>query len=453
LHRLLLLAAILVPVALGGIAWGWHRLSGRAPVEAAGSAEGPDGSRAGGGDADRPQGAPASGKWRLARSPVAAEAPSDEATAELQAVPYLQGYRPARGGPVIVRHDRRQAWNGVNLYVSGHAPEALLIDMEGRVLHRWSYDLRRLWPDLYQGAQAETTRRLEYWRRAELQPDGGLLAIFEGLGLVELDASSRLVWAYRGGAHHDLFTHPDGTVWVLDRRSRVVTGVPGQRRVLEDLVTVLSSAGEVRRQISIVEALARSPYAPLLADLPPEPDVLHTNTLELIGETPLAAALPAFQPGHLLLSLHTRDAVVVLDPEREEVVWSLAGMWRRQHQPVLLASGRLLVFDNVGPRYASRAIEVDPLTQRVVWSWPSPPSPELLFSKTLGSVQRLPNGNTLLTESENGRALEVTAAGEVVWEMSSPHRAGEHGELVATLFEVVRLPADHPGVRLARGLP
>ena len=67
-----------------------------------------------------------------------------------------------------------------------------------------------------------------------------------------------------------------------------------------------------------------------------------------------------------------------------------------------------------------------------------------LFSKTLGSCQRLPNGNTLITESENGRALEVTRDKRVVWEFYNPHRAGARGELVAVLFEMLRLPPDFP---------
>jgi hypothetical protein len=37
-----------------------------------------------------------------------------------------------------------------------------------------------------------------------------------------------------------------------------------------------------------------------------------------------------------------------------------------------------------------------------------------------GAQQRLPNGNTLITESEAGRLLEVTADGEVVWEYINP---------------------------------
>jgi hypothetical protein len=38
------------------------------------------------------------------------------------------------------------------------------------------------------------------------------------------------------------------------------------------------------------------------------------------------------------------------------------------------------------------------------------------FSAFISSAQRLPNGNTLITEGKNNRIFEVTVDGEVVWE-------------------------------------
>ena len=57
---------------------------------------------------------------------------------------------------------------------------------------------------------------------------------------------------------------------------------------------------------------------------------------------------------------------------------------------------------------------------------------------------RLPNANTLITESEAGRAFEVTPEKKIVWEYFNPHRGDEDPKLIATLFEVVRLPPDLP---------
>ena len=67
---------------------------------------------------------------------------------------------------------------------------------------------------------------------------------------------------------------------------------------------------------------------------------------------------------------------------------------------------------------------------------------EAFYSKLAGYDERLPNGNTLITESTNGRAFEVTSDGKIVWEFINPERAGENNELIAVLCNVVRLGPD-----------
>lgn len=374
------------------------------------------------------------GKWRKARAPI-----SGERAAEVRAVPYLQGYRPAEDRPQVLVRDAAAIAPGLNLFTSGHAAEAVLMDVEGRVLHRWRYPLRRLWPDL---AADPANAKLEYWRRVRLFPNGDLLAIYEGFGLVKLDARSNVLWAHRGGIHHDLEVQPNGEIWVLDREGKLIPRIHPEKGVLEDLVTVLDPNGRPRRRISVLESFERSRWASLLARMPPDGgDVFHTNTLEVLDGR-FASRHPAFRRGNVLISVLKLDALAILDPDRREVVWARTGSWRRQHQPTFLADGRMLLFDNTGPgRDRSRVIELDPLTGDIVWQFGGTPEVDF-FSKTLGSCQRLDNGNTLITESENGRALEVTPDGRVVWEYYNPHRAGERNELVAVLFEMQRLPPD-----------
>ena len=41
-------------------------------------------------------------------------------------------------------------------------------------------------------------------------------------------------------------------------------------------------------------------------------------------------------------------------------------------------------------------------------------------------------------------AFEVTADKRIVWEYISPFRAGDEQQLIATLFDLVRLPPDFP---------
>ena len=243
-----------------------------------------------------------------------------------------------------------------------------------------------------------------------------------------------------GGIHHDLDLGPEGEIYALERIGGQVPEVSREHAVLEDYVAILSPDGRLRRRVSILRALLDSPYAPLVRDAPDEPDMMHTNTLELLDGRH-AARLPAFRAGNVLVSIPKMDAVAVLDLDAGRAVWALKGMWRRQHQPSLLPNGHLLVFDNLGAGNASRVLEIDPLTQRVAWSYGGRPE-DGFFTRNLGSCHRLPNGNTLIVESKNGRAFEVTAEGETVWEWVSPERAGERGELVAALFDMERLPAE-----------
>ena len=43
------------------------------------------------------------------------------------------------------------------------------------------------------------------------------------------------------------------------------------------------------------------------------------------------------------------------------------------------------------------------------------------YSPLISAAQRLPNGNTLVTEGSGGRIIEVTQACEIVWEYISPY--------------------------------
>ena len=50
------------------------------------------------------------------------------------------------------------------------------------------------------------------------------------------------------------------------------------------------------------------------------------------------------------------------------------------------------------------------------------------FSPWRGSVQRLPNGNTLICSSERGQVFEVTPDGRVVWEFWNPDLRAVSGD-------------------------
>jgi hypothetical protein len=83
--------------------------------------------------------------------------------------------------------------------------------------------------------------------------------------------------------------------------------------------------------------------------------------------------------------------------------------------PVMLGNGEILIFDNGVGRKFSRIVQVNPKTEMITWEYKSDP-PKNFFSQFCGNAQRLPNGNTLVANADNGHAFEVTHDGEMVWE-------------------------------------
>jgi hypothetical protein len=379
------------------------------------------------------------GRWKPAR-----RASVEEKIDHLEAIGYAAGSTVAGAHANVTAHDRAKAYQGLNLYVSGHAPEAILMDMSGEELHRWRLPYHEAVPDTSIGDMEHGLYR-DFWRRAHLFENGDLLAIFEGHALVKLDARSKLLWTFVGKPHHDLFLDDEGRIYVLTRKAHVIPRLNPDEPVLEDFVSVLDPDGNELRRVSVLECFENSELTSFVARLKKDGDILHTNTLELVDER-LASRLPGVEVGNVLVSCLFLNSIAILDLDAKKVVWALHKDWVWQHQPTVLDDGNILMLDNLGgdKRFGrSRVIELDPVTEEVTWTYRGEPSNPFETS-TCGSCQRLPNGNTLITESDNGRAIEVDRAGEIVWEFLNPYRAGEQDELVATLFEMIRLEPDFP---------
>ena len=381
------------------------------------------------------------GRWRLpdGRRPWINRDGAAFTAAQLEALGYAQGSLPASDQAGVTINEA-EAWPSLALVTSGHAPEAQLIDLDGTVVHRWVTDHAAVFPD--QAAAGRSPR--PYFRRARMLPDGGLLAMFVDHGAFRLDRDGAVVWAWEGGAHHDLVVH-EGQVWLLGRELRPRPSVDAKNDLVDDEVVVLDlETGDLVRRFTLLDALEGSNFGSLVRRIQrrEDGDVFHTNTLRVLDGR-FADANPAFEDGNLMLSMRHTDWVLVVDPDAVQVVWAMAGPWSRQHEPTLVEPGRLLVFDNMGAWPRSRVLEVDPVSQRVEWAWDGGRQP--LISETCGTAARLPNGNTMVVASDTGRAEEVTRDGRVVWRFFNPARAGDEGELVATLFQVERLAGDALG--------
>ena len=362
--------------------------------------------------------------------------------------------RPAaQGDPVftIGTSDKPdKTCDGFTLCMCSGGTRAALINMRGEVVHQWRAPLKTVWPDA-PNQPAAGDEHLVYFNDGHLFPNGDLLVLAEGptdlrkpshgYGLVKLDKDSRVIWKYAANCHHALDVGEDGTIYALsndfvDRLPEGLAYLPTP--CLVDCVDIISPEGKQVRRIRLLEGFKKSAYASLLSTLekpklfndvspPDEPmpalreemrrrDVLHTNAVTVLPSR-LAAKFPLFKAGQLLVSPRHLDAIAVVDPQTDTVMWAARGPWHAQHDPTFLDNGRLLLFDNLGSARGSRVLEYDPQSQAFPWSYPDE-SGKRFLSRLRGMCQRLPNGNTLIVNSDGGEMLEVTPGHELVWSCS-----------------------------------
>jgi hypothetical protein len=349
--------------------------------------------------------------------------------AELEAIGYVGGTLPPGEHAAGVFVHLPDAHVGPRLYVSGDGPVARLIDESGAVLHTWRGDFWAAFPaaDVTWGHGATET-----WRRARLLPDGSLLAIHEGIGMVHLDRESRLLWANPGNYHHDLQV-AGAEIVALAREARMIPDLDTEHPILEDRVAWLRvSDGAEVRAVSVIDAFRRSRFADRLPSrrTREDGDLLHTNGLWVLDGR-MAAENPAFAAGNILLSLREISTLAVLDPVAGVIAWAMRGPWQAQHDPQPDGEGGLVLFDNHGG--PARVLWLDARGQ-VTRSWGGEGEP--LQSAILGAVAPLPDGAVWVSESERGTVWEVDRAGRVRWAFANPARTGPDGSLIAAIFEM-----------------
>jgi hypothetical protein len=265
------------------------------------------------------------------------------------------------------------------------------------------------------------------------------------LGAGAVGPEGRLRWGVIEHLHHDFALGPDGRTYALGHEIRTEPReglAPVEAPFFDEFLVILSPDGDVLERISIFDAFARSRYRNALLELAdlgnPKADYLHPNAVELVDDG-IAAQVPGWQAGQVLVSLLEMDGLALIDPEAGEIVWFMRGAWHEQHDPDLLPDGHILLFDNQGDLAAgmhSQILEIDPVSGSIVWRFASTDD-ESFYSKALGSQQALDNGNILITESLRGRIFEITRSGRVVWEYLNP---AEVNGFHAYIMDAQRLP-------------
>ena len=134
--------------------------------------------------------------------------------------------------------------------------------------------------------------------------------------------------------------------------------------------------------------------------------------------------------GNLIVSSRNLDEITKINRQTGAIMWRLGGQecrnnqfhflndtlngfrgFSHQHSVTLLPNGNLLMFDNgnLRPEHFSRAVEyqIDQVNKTIKKVWEYRPFPDL-FSMSMGSVQRLPNGNTMICWGTNNQYKSLT---------------------------------------------
>ncbi|MCB0332988.1 MAG: aryl-sulfate sulfotransferase [Bdellovibrionales bacterium] len=334
-------------------------------------------------------------------------------------------------GEVTV-YNETKSFPGYTLYPVVGTAQVLLLDMKGDVVHHWPVDAQR----------------------ARLLPNGNLLVVHGskwGTGVEpwktykfsvrEYDWNGTLVWEYDapGRVHHDVARLPNGNTLFPYRTilpPESLEQITSKRRkrlkqIRSDAIIEVSPFGRVVWNWKAEEHLdVNSCGKPACTD-ENAADWTHVNTTYVLPENRFFdGGDERFRPGNLLILIRNWWTAMILDRETGEPVWEYTGDYKGGlsggHEAVMIepglpGAGNILIFDNGRKIHQgeSYALEINPQTKELVWVYDNG---KKFFSNSAGALQRLPNGNTLISEDLSGRVFEVTPEKEIVWEYKGSHR-------------------------------
>ncbi|MDB5818740.1 MAG: aryl sulfotransferase [Rhizobacter sp.] len=326
-----------------------------------------------------------------------------------------------RRGTGLIAYDPQLSAGGYTLFAPQTANKVHLIDMLGKVVHEWNMPVR---PG--RTAVILPNGNLGYNGNHPNSPSiYGAWSLWHGGAFSEVTPSGEVVWTYEDPMHHhDAQWLPNGHLLYAacaplpeEIAARIQGGTaygkPGAP-IYGDVIREVDRSGTLVWEWKCWEHLA------------PEDFPIHVG----FGRShwPLINGLGVTKAGLVLMSLRTTSGIIGVERATGDVTLHIGpDVLSHQHAPVELPSGNILCFDNGNFRPgmhipASRIIEIDPVTQQIQWKYADEMLPSF-FSPYMGSAQRLPNGNTHITESASGRLFEVTPDQQVVWEYVIPYFA------------------------------
>ena len=299
---------------------------------------------------------------------------------------------------------KAKAYEGYTLITARYSQHVYLLDMEGKIVHKWNAGFNKAWPKPKHLKTSLPNKRI-YLEKAVLYPNGDILVTYTGAGdtpygygLAKFNKNSQLLWKYSQHTHHDIYIdQTSGDIYALIHSfvRSPIEGLEGlQYPILAEHIVRLSPDGKELDRIFIPTTFRDSSYKEMLykqqkSQLPW--DRFHTNAIMKL-EPSLAKKFPLFKAGDLLISLRNLNAIAVIDPHTKQVRWAYDGLWKSQHSAKFTSRGTIMLFDNKARIYNknpySRIIEINPNTLQIEWSYIGTPDNNF-FSDIYGRVQEL----------------------------------------------------------------
>ena len=328
----------------------------------------------------------------------------------------------------IIVYEPEKCYNGYTLFSNYRSTTFYLMNMEGQIIHTW------------------ITRPAKI---GELLPNGHLIYGHMWHGMVEVDWHSQELWYYPCTQHHDFAVMPNGHIMVLcggmayraEKRTnpeiyKYGEYIPAYFIEVDPKTNEVVWRWEADEHIEELKKVGvKFPRVPNFPRAPKLLDVFHANTCEVLPDTTLGRKDSRFKAGNVVFSYRNLDVVGVIEKETGEIVWAWGpGKLDKQHMPTLIpdrhpitgdplpGAGHFLIYDNGDTRRATKVVEVDPITEEIVWEYSQK---GWWCGGGLGGAERMPNGNTVICEGgTRGRLFEVTPEGEIVWEYLTPYFDG-----------------------------
>jgi Arylsulfotransferase (ASST) len=395
-------------------------------------------------------------------------------------------------------YDSARAWSGYTVLSPLGTQAVIVIDMNGNVVKRWDgYNdsaggpARILAGGEVIAAVGERPPHQESLELVERDFDGRVLWRF-GHNVQVRTSDGATIWTLR--QHHDWaredlpagYYSPQAAPAAAGTKTLILTHIShllpqvADVTLEDDRLIEVSPDGKIVWEWTAgdhINELGLSAAARTAIRMSPGPDSarngfdwLHMNSATYVGPNHwFDEGDRRFAPENVLISSRAASLLAIVARDGS-IVWQMGPDFSRskallaigqiigQHHAHLIpkglpGAGDLLVFDNGGAsgygytnpiapkgagallRASTRVLEINPVTLELVWSYQAPGQ---FYSSFIGGAQRLPNGDTLITEGVDGRLFEVARDGKIVWEYIYPLFSGPRAS--NAVYRAYRVP-------------